>query len=60
MYELDFEDDSFDAAYAHQVLQHLSDPVAAIEEMLQRPYRWQALCFSVEQRVDVLGIAGVR
>lgn len=36
------------------------EAVAAIEEMLQRPYRWQALCFSVEQRVDVLGIAGVR
>ncbi len=35
VYELDFEDDSFDAAYAHQVLQHLSDPVAAIEEMVR-------------------------
>jgi ubiquinone/menaquinone biosynthesis C-methylase UbiE len=30
---LDFEDDSFDIVHAHQVLQHLADPVAALEEM---------------------------
>lgn len=35
VYELRFEDNSFDAAYAHQVLQHLSDPVAAIAEMVR-------------------------
>ena len=35
VYELRFDDDSFDAAYAHQVLQHLSDPVRAIEEMVR-------------------------
>jgi len=33
VYELPFEDDSFDVAYAHQVLQHLADPVAAAREM---------------------------
>ncbi|WP_240644195.1 class I SAM-dependent methyltransferase [Antribacter gilvus] len=32
-YELPFEDDSFDVVYAHQLLQHLSDPVAALREM---------------------------
>jgi ubiquinone/menaquinone biosynthesis C-methylase UbiE len=33
IYELDFADDSFDVSHAHQVLQHLSDPVAALREM---------------------------
>lgn len=33
VYELPFADDTFDVAYAHQVLQHLSDPVAALVEM---------------------------
>ncbi|MCP4958467.1 MAG: methyltransferase domain-containing protein [Actinomycetia bacterium] len=33
VYSLDFEDDSFDVVHAHQVLQHLSDPVAALREM---------------------------
>ncbi|MFT7649874.1 MAG: SAM-dependent methyltransferase [Candidatus Poriferisodalaceae bacterium] len=33
VYELPYEDDSFDVAYAHQVLQHLTDPVAALIEM---------------------------
>lgn len=33
VYALDFEDDSFDVVQAHQVLQHLSDPVAALAEM---------------------------
>ncbi len=33
VYDLDFADDSFDVTHAHQVLQHLSDPVAALREM---------------------------
>jgi ubiquinone/menaquinone biosynthesis C-methylase UbiE len=33
VYELAFADSSFDVVYAHQVLQHLSDPVAALVEM---------------------------
>lgn len=33
VYELDFPDDSFDVVHAHQVLQHLADPVAALVEM---------------------------
>ena len=32
-YRLDFADDSFDIVHAHQVLQHLSDPVGALTEM---------------------------
>ncbi|WP_435300459.1 methyltransferase domain-containing protein [Timonella sp. A28] len=32
-YKLPFADNSFDVVHAHQVLQHLSDPVAAIQEM---------------------------
>ena len=32
-YALDFPDDSFDIVHAHQVLQHLTDPVAALREM---------------------------
>lgn len=32
-YELDFADDTFDVVHAHQVLQHLQDPVAALQEM---------------------------
>ncbi len=35
VYELDFADNSFDVVHAHQVLQHLSDPVAAIREMVR-------------------------
>src|SRR5690606_3253578 len=31
-YELPFEDDSFDVVHAHQVLQHLSDPIRALRE----------------------------
>jgi ubiquinone/menaquinone biosynthesis C-methylase UbiE len=33
VYALDFADDSFDVTHAHQVLQHLGDPVAALREM---------------------------
>ncbi len=32
-YDLDFEDNTFDIVHAHQLLQHLTDPVAAIREM---------------------------
>lgn len=32
-YALDFPDASFDVVHAHQVLQHLGDPVAALREM---------------------------
>jgi SAM-dependent methyltransferase len=33
VYDLDFPDTSFDVVHAHQVLQHLSDPIAALREM---------------------------
>lgn len=33
VYDLDFDDARFDIVHAHQVLQHLSDPVAALGEM---------------------------
>jgi SAM-dependent methyltransferase len=33
VYALGFEDGTFDVVHAHQVLQHLSDPVAALREM---------------------------
>jgi len=33
LYALEFDDDSFDIVHAHQVLQHLSEPVAALREM---------------------------
>jgi ubiquinone/menaquinone biosynthesis C-methylase UbiE len=33
VYDLDLPDDSVDVVHAHQVLQHLSDPVAALREM---------------------------
>jgi SAM-dependent methyltransferase len=33
VYRLGFEDGTFDVVHAHQVLQHLSDPVAALAEM---------------------------
>ena len=33
VYELPYPDSSFDLTYAHQVLQHLADPVSAIQEM---------------------------
>lgn len=33
VYALAYDDDRFDVVHAHQVLQHLSDPVAALREM---------------------------
>jgi SAM-dependent methyltransferase len=41
---LPFEDDSFDVVHAHQVLQHLADPVGALSEMVRvcRPGGWIA------------------
>ena len=33
VYRLGFDDEHFDVVHAHQVLQHLSDPVAALAEM---------------------------
>ena len=33
VYALEYEDDAFDVVHAHQLLQHLSDPVAALREM---------------------------
>ena len=33
VYGLDFPDASFDVVHAHQVLQHLTDPIAALREM---------------------------
>lgn len=33
VYGLEFEDASFDVVFAHQILQHLTDPVAALGEM---------------------------
>jgi ubiquinone/menaquinone biosynthesis C-methylase UbiE len=33
VYALEFADSSFNVAYAHQVLQHLSDPVRALKEV---------------------------
>jgi ubiquinone/menaquinone biosynthesis C-methylase UbiE len=33
VYDLSFADESFDVVYAHQVLQHLGDPVSAVREM---------------------------
>ncbi len=33
VYALDFADSTFDVVYAHQVLQHLSDPIRALREM---------------------------
>lgn len=33
LYALDIEDNTYDIAHAHQVLQHVSDPVAALREM---------------------------
>lgn len=42
---LPFADDTFDVSHAHQVLQHLADPVAALREMrrVTRPGGWIAV-----------------
>jgi len=40
VYSIDAEDGAYDVVYAHQVLQHLTDPIAAVREMkrvLRRP-----------------------
>ncbi len=44
VYAIDEPDASFDVVFAHQVLQHLSDPVAALREMRRvcRPGGWVA------------------
>src|SRR6185369_5286434 len=34
-YALDYPDGAFDVVHAHQLLQHLGDPVAALREMLR-------------------------
>lgn len=43
-YRLPFDDDRFDVVHAHQVLQHLTDPVAVLVEMARvcRPGGWIA------------------
>ncbi len=35
VHALDFPDDTFDVVHAHQVLQHVADPVGALREMLR-------------------------
>ncbi|MET7397585.1 methyltransferase domain-containing protein [Dactylosporangium sp. NPDC005572] len=44
VHELPFPDDSFDVVHAHQVLQHVADPVLALREMARvcRPGGWVA------------------
>ncbi len=44
-YALPFPDASFDVVHAHQLLQHLTDPVAALREMrrVARPGGWVAV-----------------
>ena len=41
-FALPFEDGAFDVVHAHQVLQHVHDPVAALKEMAT----WAERCFS--------------
>jgi len=43
--DLPYDDDSFDVVHAHQVLQHLTDPVCALQEMARvcRPGGWVAV-----------------
>lgn len=35
VHDLPFDDDTFDVVHAHQVLQHVADPVAALRELLR-------------------------
>ncbi|TIH27068.1 class I SAM-dependent methyltransferase [Subtercola vilae] len=35
IHSLDFDDDTFDVVHAHQVLQHIADPVKALREMVR-------------------------
>lgn len=48
VHALDLEDDTFDVVHAHQVLQHVGDPVAALSEMgrLAHPGGVVAVCDS--------------
>lgn len=45
VHALDFPDDSFDVVHAHQVIQHVTDPVQALREMRRvcRPGGWIAV-----------------
>lgn len=45
VHNLPFPDDAFDVVHAHQLLQHLPDPVAALKEMARvcRPNEWVAV-----------------
>ena len=69
VYALDFADDTFDVVHAHQVLQHLTDPVAALIEMRRvcRPggliaarTEWQALYRNVARAIGGEPDAGRR
>lgn len=43
VYALPYPDDAFDVVHAHQVLQHLADPVAALKEMARVARRFVAV-----------------
>ena len=45
VFDLPYDDDTFDVVHAHQVLQHLPDPVRALAEMARvcRPGGWVAV-----------------